>query len=82
MSRRSNKGELAPDVYGDDLCVSKCVGRYKTQKQNETPWPESASELHLPSDLRLSAKLVPSFEDRRVSHSRRGGCVRGYVQLK
>jgi hypothetical protein len=30
----------------------------------ETPWPESASELHRPSDRRLSAKLVPTFADR------------------
>jgi hypothetical protein len=29
-----------------------------------TPWPEFASELHLQSDLRLSAKLVPTFADR------------------
>jgi hypothetical protein len=31
----------------------------------KTPWPESASELYLPSDRRLSAKLVPTFADRR-----------------
>jgi hypothetical protein len=29
----------------------------------KTPWPESASELYLPSDLCLSAKLVPTFTD-------------------
>jgi hypothetical protein len=29
-----------------------------------TPWPESASELYRPSDRRLSAKLVTTFEDR------------------
>jgi hypothetical protein len=29
-----------------------------------TPWPESASELYGPSDRLLSAKLVPTFEDR------------------
>jgi mitochondrial fission protein ELM1 len=27
----------------------------------KTPWPESASELHRPSDRLLSAKLVPNF---------------------
>jgi hypothetical protein len=27
---------------------------------NQTPWPESASELYRPSDRRLLAKLVPS----------------------
>jgi hypothetical protein len=29
-----------------------------------TPWPSSASELHRPSDRRLSAKLVSTFADR------------------
>jgi hypothetical protein len=33
-------------------------------KQKEIPWPESASELYLPIDLCLSAKLVPTFADR------------------
>jgi CBS-domain-containing membrane protein len=33
-----------------------------TQKKN--PWHESASELYLPSDPRLSAKLVSTFADR------------------
>jgi hypothetical protein len=31
--------------------------------KEQTPWPESASELYRPSDLRLSAKLVPTFVD-------------------
>jgi hypothetical protein len=30
----------------------------------ETPWPESASELCVPSDRRLSAKFVPTYADR------------------
>jgi hypothetical protein len=32
----------------------------------KTRWPQSGSELHRPSDRRLSAKLVPTFAD--------GGC--------
>jgi hypothetical protein len=32
-----------------------------TNKQ--TPWPESASEPYQPSGRRLSAKLVPTFEN-------------------
>jgi hypothetical protein len=32
--------------------------------KTKTTWPESASELHRPSDRRLSAKLVPIFADR------------------
>jgi hypothetical protein len=35
------------------------------KKQNKNPSPESASELYRPSDSRLSAKLVPTFADRR-----------------
>jgi hypothetical protein len=30
----------------------------------KTPWPESENEPYRPSDLRLSAKLVPTFADR------------------
>jgi hypothetical protein len=35
--------------------------RWLTEK---TPWPQSASELCPPIDLRLSAKLVPTFANR------------------
>jgi hypothetical protein len=38
------------------------VIHYSQKKQ--TAWPESASELYRPSDLRLSAKLVPTLVDR------------------
>jgi hypothetical protein len=41
-----------------------------------TPWLESASELYRPSDRRLSAKLLPSFADRGVSHGQCGGSPR------
>jgi hypothetical protein len=36
----------------------------RTVQLYPTPWPEYASELYGPSDRRLSAKLVPTFEDR------------------
>jgi hypothetical protein len=32
--------------------------------KKKTPWPESASELHRPSDRHLSAKLAPTSVDR------------------
>jgi hypothetical protein len=35
----------------------------------QTPWPESASELYRPSDRRLSAKLVPTFVSFGVAYS-------------
>jgi hypothetical protein len=41
-----------------------------------TPWPESTSELYRPSDRRLSSKLVPTFANRGVSRSQRGGSLR------
>jgi hypothetical protein len=41
-------------------------------KNKQTPWPESTSELYRPSDLRLSAKLVPTFADRGVLRSQHG----------
>jgi hypothetical protein len=41
-----------------------------------TPWPESASELYRQSERRLSAKLVPTFADRGLSRSQRGGSLR------
>jgi hypothetical protein len=38
--------------------------RGECNKIKKTPWPESASELYRPSDRCLSAKLLPTFEDR------------------
>jgi hypothetical protein len=43
-------------------CMCVCLDNEQTNKL--TPWPESASELHRPSDCRMSANLVPSFADR------------------
>jgi hypothetical protein len=45
-------------------------------KIKQTPWPESASELYLPSDSLLSANLVTTFVDswvlvRRIPYGRR-----------
>jgi CBS-domain-containing membrane protein len=36
----------------------------KTNKNKQTPWSESVSELYRPSDSRLSAKLLPTFADK------------------
>jgi hypothetical protein len=38
--------------------------RSRQRIRRDSPWPESASELHRPSDRCLSAKLVSSFADR------------------
>jgi hypothetical protein len=47
----------------------------------QTPCPESASELYRPSDLRLSAKLVPRFADTGVSRSQRGGSPTAVISV-
>jgi hypothetical protein len=44
-------------------------------------WPESVSELYRPSELRLSAKLVQTFADRRVSRSQRGGSSTAVISV-
>jgi hypothetical protein len=49
------------------------MDRLNGRKNKQSPWPESVSELYLPSDSRLSAKLLPAFADRRVSLSQSGG---------
>jgi hypothetical protein len=37
----------------------------KALKENkQTPWPESASQLHRPNDRSLLAKLLPTFAGR------------------
>jgi hypothetical protein len=35
-----------------------------TNKNKETPWTESASELYRPSHRRLLSMLVPTFDDK------------------
>jgi hypothetical protein len=49
--------------------------------KKQTLWLESASELHPPSDRRLSAKLVPTFADRGVPRGQRDGSLRPYSSL-
>jgi hypothetical protein len=53
-----------------------------TTQNKQTPWPELACELYRPSELRLSAKLVPTFEDRRELRIQSGGtpvAILGFV---
>jgi hypothetical protein len=44
--------------------ASWLVGYSSNNKQKQTPWSESASELYRPSDRRLSAKRLPTFADK------------------
>jgi hypothetical protein len=48
------------NLYVDCMFSHKLLKHYKQQ----TPGPESASELCRPSDRRLSATLVPTYADR------------------
>jgi hypothetical protein len=45
------------------------------------PWPSSTSELYRPRDSSLSAKLVPTYADRGVSHGQRNRSPRPYSQI-
>jgi hypothetical protein len=45
------------------MYIATCFGR-TTNYYKETPLPESTSEVYLPNDRRLSAKLVPTFADK------------------
>jgi hypothetical protein len=54
---------------------------YNLRGKKKTPWSESASELHRPSDHRLSAKLLPIFCGYRVPHGQRDGSLRPYSRF-
>jgi hypothetical protein len=43
---------------------AKWQGMEVVADKKKTPWSESASELYRPSNRRLSAKWLPTFEDR------------------
>jgi hypothetical protein len=47
----------------------------------KTPWLESASELYRLRDRRMLAKLVPTFADRGMSRSQRGGSLLPYFRI-
>jgi hypothetical protein len=59
----------------------KCYGIDPDKSLKKTPWPQSASELHRPSDRRLSAKLVPTFCGQRVPRGQRGKSLRPCSRL-
>jgi hypothetical protein len=67
----------------DSLLITRFYLTVK-DKQKQTPWLESASELYRPSDRRLSAHLVPTFADRGrrvVSATDPHGCNLGFLYL-
>jgi hypothetical protein len=45
-------------------CSLESATKPKQNKNKQTPWSESASELYRPSDRRLSAKSLPTFADK------------------
>jgi hypothetical protein len=50
-------------------------------RNKETPWPESAIELHRPSDRCLPAELVQTFTHRGVSRSQCGGSPTALISV-
>jgi hypothetical protein len=52
------------------VCLWRLVsGKHLENKEQiiiPTPWPATMSELYVPTDRRLSAKLVITFADREV----------------
>jgi hypothetical protein len=57
------------------LCAPAIIGYISPILVNRltlTPWLYSASELYRPSDRSLSAKLVPTIADTKVSRRQRG----------
>jgi hypothetical protein len=50
-------------LYAAPVHTASCTNLY------ETPWPESASELHRQSDNRLSAKLMLTIAEHGVAWS-------------
>jgi hypothetical protein len=79
----SNTGQIFIDCFKIQLlCPHPHLGFTKILFSfKQAPWPESASELYLPSDRRLSVKLVPTFAERGVSRSQHDGCLRPYSRF-
>jgi hypothetical protein len=69
---------LGPEIYALLLRLYFCS---HVILQKKTPWPDSSSELYRLSDHRLSAKLVPTFADRGVSRSQRGGSPTAIISV-
>jgi hypothetical protein len=55
--------------FNETPLIHKVYIKAIQQTTKQTPWSDSASELYRPNDLRLSAKLVPTFAGRGVSRS-------------
>jgi hypothetical protein len=66
------------DPYGRILGF---LDRTYANSNKKTPWPQYARELYRPSDRRLSAKLMPTICDERVSCGQRDGSLRPYSRF-
>jgi hypothetical protein len=49
----------------ENICTVAVFAEETAQFRTDVSLPQSASEIYLPSDRRLSAKLVPTFTDQR-----------------
>jgi hypothetical protein len=66
LENNKHSHELVVGIERRSLCCPLQI------QPEQTPWPESASELYRPSDCCMLAKLVPTSADRGVSRIQRG----------
>jgi hypothetical protein len=68
-------------AYANDVDLLR--NNIDTVKKNTklTPWLESEGELYRPNNRRLSAKLVPTFADRGMSHGQCGGSPTAIISV-
>jgi hypothetical protein len=72
---------LQDKVSNSSFKVAAIVKNQSHYNKQQTLSPESANELYQPSDRSLSAKLVPTFADRGVSSSKRGGSPMAVISV-
>jgi hypothetical protein len=76
------KTDFGMGPYCNRLLLCFVTVMLTSHKQNkQTPWHESASELHRQSDPRLSAKLVLTFAERWVLSSQRSESSKAVISV-
>jgi hypothetical protein len=59
-------------------CTSEVL---RKKPKNQTPWPQSVSELYRPNDRHLTTKLVTTVADRGLSRGQRDESLRPYSRF-
>jgi hypothetical protein len=76
--------DMAFQTKGRKMDNVKKLNNFIRNEQKQTQWFESASELYRPSYRSFSAKLVPTFTDRRchlASVTDSYGRILGFLDL-